>query len=334
MFFFLAGVGAFLRGKEKSTEMLRQFLWTRGLWLIFLEFTVVGSAWSFQFPWGFFGVIWALGASMLILALLVSLPMRWIALLAISAIFGHDLLDSVRPQQLGPVAWGWSILHARGDIVMPFGIHEFVLFPLIPLSAVMAAGYVFGQVYSLGRPQRRKLAVVLGLSISLAFVFLRLTNLYGNPPPGLGGVSQGDWHPQPTLAKSLILFLDVEKYPPSLQYLFMTIGPSLVLLALFDRDRPPRGTSVLLTFGRAPMFFYILHLFLIHWLAILIATFVNQPTHWLFQGAIFSQTPPEYGHGLAFVYGMWFVVVIALYFPCRWFAAFKQRRGQWWWSYL
>lgn len=155
----------------------------------------------------------------------------------------------------------------------------------------MAAGYAFGQIYLFDRPKRRKIAFVLGLSLTLAFVILRLTNLYGNPPSGLGGVSQGDWHIQPTLDKTLILFFDVEKYPPSLEYLLMTVGPSLLLLGWLDDDRLRNNTSILLTFGRAPMFFYVLHLYLIHWLAVLVAVLFHQPVRWFFMGLSFRTLP-------------------------------------------
>jgi uncharacterized membrane protein len=260
--------------------------------------------------------------------------MRWIAVLSITVIADHDLLDVIRPQQFGAFAWIWTLLHVRGQVMMPFGIHQFVLFPLIPLAAVMAAGYAFGQIYLPDRPQRRKIIAAIGLGLSLAFVVLRLTNLYGNPPAGLGGVSQGNWHLRPTFDKTLILFFDVEKYPPSLQFLLMTLGPSLLLLAALDQERLPNGFSVFLTFGRVPMFFYVLHLYLIHWLAIFVAVLVGQPTRWLFHGAISSDAPPGYGHGLGFVYAMWFVVLVILYFPCRRFAELKQRRRDWWLSYL
>ncbi|MBV9546426.1 MAG: hypothetical protein JOY61_18815 [Chloroflexi bacterium] len=156
-----------------------------------------------------------------------------------------------------------------------------------------------------------------------------MTNLYGNPPAGFGGVSQGDWHWQPTLEKTLILFLDVEKYPPSLQYLLMTMGPSLILLAWLDRDRLPKAASALLTFGRVPMFFYIAHLYLIHSLAILMALIFRQPVVWLFRGAIFAMVPKGYGHGLAFIYLMWIAVLGILYVPCRWFDRIRQQRLAW-----
>jgi uncharacterized membrane protein len=334
MFFLFAGTGAYLYGQRHTPVELTRFLWTRGLWLIALEFTVVGTAWSFQIPFGFFGVIWALGASMVLMAAIVRLPMKWIAVLSLAMIVFHDLLDRVRPAQFGSAAWLWTILHRRGGVLLPFGVRQFVLFPLIPLVGVMAVGYVFGQLYTIERARRRKLLVMLGSALIVLFIRLRLTNLYGNPPGGLGGVSQGDFHLQPTLEKTVILFLDVEKYPPSLQFLLMTLGPSFLLLAALDRDRIPRGAGPLLTFGRVPMFFYILHLYTIHLLAVAVAALRGEPVGWLFHGAIFGDTPPGYGYNLPFVYLMWIVAVALLYFPCRWFAHLKQTRHDWWLSYL
>jgi uncharacterized membrane protein len=334
MFFLLAGTGAYLYGHRRTPAELTRFLWTRGLWLLVLEFTIVGTAWSFQIPFGFFGVIWALGASMILMAAIVRLPLRWIAALAATMIFFHDLLDRVRPAQFGSLAWLWGLLHNRGGVLLPFGVRQFVLFPLIPLVGVMAAGYVLGSLYTLDREHRKQWLTRLGLGMIALFVALRLTNLYGNPPAGLGGVSQGDFHFQPTLAKTLILFLDVEKYPPSLQFLLMTIGPSLLLLAWLDRDTVPRALSALWTFGRVPMFFYILHLYVIHTLAIIVSAVRGQPLHWLLHGGIFGETPPGYGYGLPFVYAMWITVVLLLYLPCRWFAELKRKRKDWWLSYL
>ncbi len=334
MFFLLAGTGAFLYGQRHTRAELTRFLWTRGLWLIALEFTIVGTAWSFQIPFGFFGVIWALGASMVLMAGLVRLPMRWIAMLSLAMIALHDLLDRVRPSQFGSWAWLWSILHKRGGVLLPFGVREFVLFPLVPLVGVMAAGYWPGRVYLMEQERRKKLLLVLGAGMLAAFVLLRITNAYGNPPAGPGGVSQGDFHVQPTLAKTAILFLDVEKYPPSLQFLLMTLGPSFLLLALLDQGRVPRGLGALWTFGRVPMFFYILHLYVIHWLAVAVAALRHEPVGWLFHGAFFGETPAGYGYNLPFVYLMWITAVAILYVPCRWFAELKMRRREWWLSYL
>jgi uncharacterized membrane protein len=334
MFFFLAGTGAFLYGQRRTPAELTRFLWTRGLWLIVLEFTVVGTGWTFQIPFGFFGVIWALGASMVILAAAVRLPMRWITVLSIGMIVAHNLLDPLRPKQFGSLAWLWSLLHARGLVILPFNIREFVLFPLIPLVGVMAAGYAFGQFYLLEREQRKRLLTIAGFVLIAAFIVLRLTNIYGNPPVGQGGVSQGDFHVQPTIEKTLILFFDVEKYPTSLQFLLMTVGPSFLLLAWLDKTYVPRGTGPLLTFGRVPMFFYLLHIYLIHMLAIMVAVLHREPTGWLFRGAFFGEPPESYGYHLPFVYLMWVIAVALLYIPCRWYADLKQRRRDWWLSYV
>jgi uncharacterized membrane protein len=334
MFFLLAGTGAFLYGERHKKAELTRYLWTRGLWLIVLEFTIVGTAWSFQIPFGFFGVIWALGTSMVLMAGLVRLPMRWIGGLSLAMIALHDLLDRVRPSQFGSWAWLWSILHKRGGVLLPFGAREFVLFPLVPLVGVMAAGYWLGGVYLMEQERRKKLLLVLGAGMLASFVVLRITNLYGNPPAGLGGVSQGNFHVQSTLAKTVILFLDVEKYPPSLQFLLMTLGPSFLLLAWLDRGRVPRGLGALWTFGRVPMFFYVLHLYVIHWLAVALAALRHEPVGWLFHGAFFGETPAGYGYNLPFVYLMWITAVGILYFPCRWFAELKKRRREWWLSYL
>jgi uncharacterized membrane protein len=342
LFFFLAGMGAFFYGRRRTPQALSRFLWTRGLWLIVIEFTVVGAAWTFMFPWGFFAVIWCLGACMVLMAAIVRMPLRWVAGFAAVLIVGHDLLDPVRPEQFGSLAWLWTILHVRGGVVLPLvHIRSFVLFPLVPWVGVMAAGYVFGSIYLLDKQRRQKLIARIGLGLTIAFVLLRLTNLYGNPPVGLGGVSQGDWHVQATVEKTVILFLDVEKYPPSLEYLLMTLGPSLLLLAWLDKKLDQGGTrsmptalSPLLTFGRVPMFFYILHLYLIHSLAILVALLSHQPIDWLLNGGFMFGAPDGWGYGLPFVYLMWFTAVVILYFPCRWYEGVKQRRKDWWLSYI
>jgi uncharacterized membrane protein len=340
LFFFLAGTGAFFYGRRRTPAQLSRFLWTRGLWLIVLEFTVVGTAWTFQIPFGFFGVIWALGACMVLLAAIVRLPVRWVAILSCGMIAAHNLLDGIRPRQFGSYAWLWTIVHARGFVFLPFQIPNFVLFQIVPWVGVMGAGYAFGAVYLLEPQRRRKLILNLGLALTLAFVLLRATNLYGNPPMGQGGVSQGDWHIQPTMEKTVILFLDVEKYPPSLQFLLMTLGPSFLLLGWIEKrtaERPATSgpAKALVIFGRVPMFYYVLHIYLIHALAVGVAVLFHQPVSWLLHGGFFRNAiPPGYGHSLPFIYLMWITAVAILYFPCRWWAGLKQRRKDWWLSYL
>jgi uncharacterized membrane protein len=339
LFFFLAGTGAFFYGRRRTPQALSRFLWTRGLWLMVIEFTVVGTAWTFLFPWGFFGVIWCLGACMVLMAAIVRMPLRWVAAFSGVLIAGHDLLDPVRARQFGSFAPLWTILHVRGGVWL-FHVRVFVLFPLVPWVGVMAAGYVFGSLYLPEKERRRKLIAQLGLGLTVAFIVLRLTNLYGNPPAGLGGVSQGPWHVQPTIEKTVILFFDVEKYPPSLQFLLMTLGPSLLLLAWLDKKLDQRdgklspALSPLLTFGRVPMFFYILHLYLIHSLAVLVAVLPHQPVAWLLHGGFMFGAPDNWGYDLPFVYLMWITAVVILYFPCRWYEGVKQRRKDWWLSYI
>jgi uncharacterized membrane protein len=342
LFFFLAGTGAFFYGRRRTPQALSRFLWTRGLWLIFIEFTVVGTGWTFRFPWGFFGVIWALGACMVLMAAIVRLPLRWVVVFSGVLIFGHDLLDPIRARQFGSLAPLWTILHVRGGVFLPFHVREFVLFPLVPWVGVMAAGYVFGSVYLLEKDRRRKLIAQIGLGLTVAFILLRLTNLYGNPPVGLGGVSQGPWHIQPTIEKTVILFFDVEKYPPSLQFLLMTLGPSLLLLAWLDKKLDQKDgqqtispvLSSLLTFGRVPLFFYILHLYLIHALAVLTAVLFHQPVAWLWHGGFLFGAPDDWGYNLPFIYLVWITAVVILYFPCRWYDGVKRRRKDWWLSYI
>ena len=340
LFFFLAGTGAYFYGRRRTPAQLSRFLWTRGLWLIVLEFTLIGTGWTFHIPFGLMGVIWALGACMVMMAAAVRLPVGWLGALSVLVMVGHNLLDGIQPERFGSLSWLWNVLHVQGFVFLPFHVPQFVLFPLVPWVAAMGAGYAFGTVYTLAPERRRKLMTRLGIICILAFALLRLTNAYGNPPVRGSGVSQGDWQVQPTVEKTLILFLDVEKYPPSLQFLLMTLGPSFLLLAWLDKrtfNQPVTSGlfSPLLIYGRVPLFYYILHIYLVHTMAIIVALLVHQPVDWLLHGAFFmNDLPPGYGHNLPFVYLMWISAVVILYWPCRWWAGLKQRRKDWWLSYL
>lgn len=327
-FFLLAGVGASFYMERHGARATRRFLLTRGVWLIVLEFTLVGIAWTFVIPWGFFGVIWCLGASMILLAPATYLRPRALLALSVAIIAFHDLPDPIRPA--GPWGFVWSLLHVKGPVTIG-PIHQFVLFPIVPLCAVMALGLAIAPLFK-DEARARRVLPIAGVAMLAAFAVLRVTNIYGNPPVGLGGVSQGDWHPQPTLAKTLILFFDVEKYPPSLQYLLMTLG--CIALLLWAADRWP--VRALAVFGRVPLFFYVLHLYVIHTLALVIALITGQPHTWLLHGAIFGPEPDAYGYGLPVVYAMWVLVLVLLYWPCRQIAALKRSRGERypWLSYL
>jgi len=204
---------------------------------------------------------------------------------------------------------------------------------------VMAAGYAFGALLKKPSQKRRKLLVGIGTAIIILFILLRATNIYGNPPVDAPFLAGGPFVPQKTLVMSVISFLNVAKYPPSLDFLLMTLGPAFLLLAWFDTFNFKSAAGKLwrkvLVYGRVPMFYYVLHIFLIHLMAIGVAMLYHQPAGFLLHGGFFGGPPPSgYGHGLPFIYLMWFLAVAVLYYPCKWFAGVKQRRRDWWLSYL
>src|SRR5215471_7361808 len=252
VFCFLAGTGAFLSfGRGKTKGELAKFLVTRGLWLVFLELTFVRFAWTFSL--GFSenaGVIWALGWSMVALAALIYLPVWAIAAFGIVMIGTHNLFDSVPPEAFGPLGWLWNVLHAGGPINLSPTYTFYIQYPLVPWIGVMDAGYAYGAVVKLDRGQRRRRTLWLGINLCAAFVVIRATNIYGDPFP---------WSRQQSLLFTVFSFVNCEKYPPSLLYLLMTLGPAFIVLALLDRNlgnfwRP------FIVFGRVPLFFYIVHI--------------------------------------------------------------------------
>ncbi len=327
VFVFLAGTGAFLslaRGRSRS-EVAR-FLATRGLWLIVLEFTVVRWAWLFNFNYTseilFVQVIWVIGVSMLALAALIYLPLPAVAAVGIAMIAGHNLLDGITPAAAGALAPLWILLHVQTVIPLSDGQGFFVVYPMVPWIGVMAAGYAFGAILLRPGPERRRTLLFLGGGLTAAFVLIRLWNGYGDPSP---------WSRQPSAVYTLLSFLNTTKYPASLLFLLMTLGPSIAALALFERVRGPVA-RFFLVFGQVPLFYYILHLYLVHAAAMALGTLAGftpgQFTTW------WLRLPDGWGYGLPVVYLVWAGVVLALYPACRWFAAVKARRRDPWLSYL
>jgi uncharacterized membrane protein len=319
-FMLLAGVSAYLSGRRCSRAELSRFLLTRGLWLIVLEVTLMSLVWTFNVRYDhglFLQVIWALGVSMIVLAALVYLPVGEIAAYSLLIIFGHNLLDDVDPQTFGSWAPLWSLLHVCEPIP-----HAFVAYPLVPWIAVMSLGYCIGSLFDLERERRKQWFTWLGVASLTLFVLLRTTNVYGDP---------ADWSLQRTTVRTLLSFVDVQKYPPSLQYLLLTLGAAFLLLAALDSTRG-KVSEVLRTFGRVPLFFYVLHIALAHLAAGSIALAMGYGTALLSDD--FMQVPQQWGFGLPVVYLAWFLVVATLYPACRWYAAVKRRRDDWWLSYL
>jgi len=240
-----------------------------------------------------------------------------IAAYSLLIIFGHNLLDDIDPQTFGSWAPLWSLLHVSAPIP-----HAFVAYPLIPWIAVMSLGYCIGSLFELDRERRKQWFVSLGAASLTLFVLLRTTNVYGDP---------ADWSLQSTTVRTLLSFVDVQKYPPSLQYLLLTLGAAFLLLAALESTRG-KVSEVLRTFGRVPLFFYVLHVVLAHLAAGIIALAMGHGTALLSDD--FMQVPQAWGFGLPAVYLAWLLVVATLYPACRWFAAVKRRRDDWWLSYL
>ena len=330
VFIFLAGTGAFLsstRGKTKRD--LSWFLVTRGAWLVVLELTFIRwFGWNFSFEshvlYG--AVIWAIGWSMIALAALVHLPLWATTTTGLAMIVGHNAFDSVTPQSWGSLDWLWRMLHVRGPIEFAPGYSLRISYPLVPWIGVMAAGYGFGRILLRPRAERRSVVLWLGIASTLTFVVLRYANVYGDARP---------WSVQNSAGFTILSFLNCGKYPPSLCYLLMTLGPALIALALLDRETPASLKPVLV-FGRVPMFYYLIHLPLIHGLAVLVESVRFGSAPWLF-GNMFGERPKpvaEAGFNLLGVYLAWFVVILLLYPVCRWFDDLKRRRRHAWLSYF
>lgn len=332
VFIFLAGTGAFLsQTRGRTRRELSWFLVTRGAWLIALDLTLVHwFGWAFQVNTHLFLgiVLWALGWSMVALAALVHLPLAALATFSLALIVGHNALDGIAPASWGGAAWLWQVLHAGGPIALGPDVTLWVGYPLIPWIGVMGAGYAFGQLLQRDRAARRRLVFRIGLAAALAFVALRFANVYGDPRP---------WSAQPRAGFTLLSFLDCTKYPPSLCYVLMTLGPALMLLAWLDREPAPAALRPAIVFGRVPMFYYLLHIPLIHATALAIETLRFGAAPWLIGlpfGPLQTPRPATAGFSLPVVYLAWLAIVAALYPLCRWFADVKRRRRDAWLSYV
>jgi uncharacterized membrane protein len=342
-FVFLAGVSACLyraAGRRPRSEVAR-FLLSRGIWLVFIEVTVVNFAWNFNLRGMLLQVIWAIGCSMIALAPLIWLPRSAIAAVGAAMVLGHNALDFVQPPPSDASAL-WLLLHIQGLLRIGGTPVAFVVYPLIPWIGLMALGYAIGPYFLGANPARPRRLVQIGALLMLAFVLLRMGNLYGEPVA---------WAPQGNLKATLISFFNTTKYPPSLQFLLMTLGPALMLLGWFERKAAKRPRSeakpsgggppqrlegriagALVTIGRVPFFFYIVHLYVIHSLAVAVG--LAQGFSLREMAVLFFQTPPGFGVSLGSVYLIWALVLLALYPACVWFARVKARRSEWWIRYL
>jgi uncharacterized membrane protein len=324
-FVFLAGTGAYLYGRKLGDRSaLTRFLLLRGAWLVLLELTLLRLAWTFNFDYSHYllaGVIWMLGWCMILLALLIHLPLRAVVVLG-SAIVGlHNvtgffpgLEEAAMRSAAAPL---WKLLYFGGELG-PLA----VLYVIVPWIGVMALGYGFGSWFELSPARRRTLCLAVGGGAIALFLVLRGFNLYGDPRP---------W----TAARPLS-FLATTKYPASLLFLLMTLGPTIALVPVLERARG-WWADTLAVFGRVPLFYYLLHIPLIHALALLVAKLrTPEAVSWLFANHPMNppEAPPGYRWSLPLLYLVFAVAVVLLYFPCRWFAELKARRNDTWLSYL
>jgi uncharacterized membrane protein len=333
VFVTLAGTSAGLMTARKSPAELGRFLFTRGLWLIVVELVIVSTAWTFA-PGGIAAVggrimiplqvIWAIGVSLIALSGVQFLGRRVCLWLGIAIIAAHNLVDPLwPPTQMLDVQWPlWTALH--GQMSVPAGPFLFVnVYPVPVWVGVMLFGFGISPIFEMPEARRNALLLRLGVAVTIAFIVLRALDVYGDP---------NHWQAQPRGATATVIdFLNTTKYPPSLIFLMMTLGPSAIVCALASRA-PEALRKPLITFGRVPFAFYVAHLYLIHTLAVLLGIAQGFRAREMF--TLFAFLPKGYGLPLPGVYLAWALVVATLYPLCRWVAAVKSRRGDWWLSYV
>ena len=328
IFMLLTGTSAFLVGERKGTKALSKFLFTRGLFLIFLELTVINFAWNFNihFPEFDFLVLWSLGFSMIALSGLVYLPKRIILAIAILLIACHNLFDTVHLAGKGIAAFIWSLLHEPGFFSFA-GKNFFVLYPIMPWVGTIALGYSLGNLYSKNvvAEKRKKTLLWLGISSLLLFIIIRSVNIYGDAAL---------WSKQSSFGFTILSFINVSKYPPSLLYLLVTIGPALIFLALSE-TLTGKISKLFSVYGRVAMFYYILHIYLIHLLAMFATVFCGHKWSDMIWGSFDPDGMKGYGFSLPIVYAVWLSVIIILYPLCKWYDGYKTaHKEKWWLSYL
>jgi len=331
IFMFLAGTSAYFIGQRKTKKELSMFLIKRGLWLIFLEMIVVNFGWSFNitFPMFFFITIWALGLSMILLAAFIHLPVKSILVICIIIITGHNLLDSVHVQGNSLLAFDWSLVHDQRFFTWHKEIF-LVGYPIVPLMAIMPLGYCLGTWYKASydvKRRRRNLLITGGFAIIL-FIVLRFSNLYGDPVK---------WTEQKNAFFTFLSFLNVNKYPPSLLYVLITLGAACLFLS-FTEKLKGAVVNVISVYGRVPMFYYLIHIYIIHLIALTASALTpgQDWTIWILQKPIwFTKDLKGYGFSLPVAYLVWAGIVIGLYPLCKRYDAYKQaNKSKWWLSYL
>ena len=330
-FIFLAGTSAFLYGR-KNTDLSR-FLLTRGALLVILELTLIRFSWTFNFAYHEYslaGVIWVIGWCMILMAGLVKLSARAVGVIGVAIIVLHNAVMPALVGLLPALGALWKILYIgfyEGPIELgPNGPSLIVLYSIIPWIGVMAAGYGFAGVLTLEPARRNRLCWQVGLGATALFLVLRGLNLYGDPNPWSASDRMPGW----------LSFLNTNKYPASLLFLLMTLGPTIALIPTAEKARGAVAQWITV-FGRVPFFYYMLHIPLIHILALIVSKVrLGTVSPWLFTNHPMGNPPAPDGYtwSLGLLYLVWAVAIALLYLACRWYADLKARRQDWWLKYL
>lgn len=331
VFIFLAGTSAFLYGQKRSKTELSKFLIARGIWLVFVEIFIMNFLWWFDITYSFLNlqVIWAIGWCMVVLGIAVYLPKKLLLFLGLLIVLGHNGLDSFAYKPGNSEGMWWYFLHQIGGAFVGADRYVQFTYPILPWIGVIFLGFSFGELYKKGADilMRKRWLLYLGLSCIGLFIIVRFANIYGN---------LYQWETQETLTKTVISFFKLTKYPPSLQYLLITLGPAFLLLYFMENIKNSL-TNFFRTFGRVPFFYYIIHVFAIHIAAIIGLIITNKDwtlmiitRETLFQGKL-----GDYGYNLGIVYLVWIGIVLLLYPICRKYMRYKAaNRDKWWLSYL
>jgi uncharacterized membrane protein len=331
VFVLLAGSSAYLAGLKKTTSALGIFLIKRGSWLILIEIFIMSMAFTFDplYHLVIFQVIWSIGISLVLLGLLIRLPYGVLLTIGLVIVFGHNLLDYPEAHADGKIGFLWDLLHHgffKAYQVFPHHV-LIILYPFLPWTGVMICGYCMGRLFQPGSDpvKRKKILTILGLSMTILFVVLRLTNRYGDPQP---------WTTEKNGLYTFLSFLNLTKYPPSLMYLGMTIGPALILLAWIENIKN-RLADFFTVFGRVPFFYYIIHFYLIHILCVVFFFIEGYSTKDIIPKLTpFHFRPDNFGFSLWGVYAIWLFVLIVTYPLCKKYGEYKKTHHQWWLSYL
>ncbi len=329
VFVFLAGISIYLQSLRKTKNQLSIFLFKRGLWLILIEIFVMSLAFTFDPTYSaiIFQTIWAIGISMVLLGLAIRMPFEVIFITGLIIVLGHNALDFYEADQKS-FPFIYDLIHHPGFYNLWDNHNLQIFYPFLPWTGLMLLGYCIGKIFTKYKgKERRKVLILMGVGIILFFIVLRATNLYGDPR---------DWANQKTGLLTFFSFINTTKYPPSLLYMCMTIGPALILLALADKIKN-RLVNIISVYGRVPFLYYILHFYLLHFLTMI---FFLARGHSFAEGwktnpnFPFKFIIPGEGYELGIVYLIWILVVAALYPVCKWFSDYKQTHKQWWLSYL